>query len=70
MHNFLDFSKSLGREVLPLKVTYNEVIAGSRDAGPVPIQTILSCKDVCLDNPVSFEPGDHPGVLSENVDDI
>lgn len=31
--NFLDFSKSLGKEVLPLKVTLNEVIAGSRAAG-------------------------------------
>jgi len=49
-------------------VTYNEVIAGSRDDGPCPSQIRLSCKVVCLNNPVSFEPGDHPGVLSENID--
>ena len=49
---------------------YNELIAGSRDAGPCPSQIRLSCKVVCLNNPVSFEPGDHPGVLSENVDEM
>ncbi|XP_065570619.1 nitric oxide synthase-like protein [Artemia franciscana] len=64
------FSKSLGREVLPLKVTYNEVIAGSREAGPCTVQIRLSWQDLCLNNPVSFEPGDHLGILSENADEM
>jgi sulfite reductase alpha subunit-like flavoprotein len=64
------FSKSLGKEVLPLKVTLNEVIAGSRDAGLCTIQIRLSWQDVSLNNPVLFEPGDHLGVLSENVDEM
>ncbi|KAK2710156.1 hypothetical protein QYM36_013728, partial [Artemia franciscana] len=64
------FSNAIGEEVLPLTVTYNEVIAGSRDAGPCTIQIKLSWQDVAMNKAVSFEPGDQLGILPQNGDDM
>ncbi|KAK2715099.1 hypothetical protein QYM36_009926, partial [Artemia franciscana] len=85
--DFIDyFSKHIGKEVVPLKVTHNEVIAGRRDDGPCTIQIGLTWEewlDSKLDwfgklvfettgcnNPVSYEPGDDLGVLPENTEEM
>ncbi|XP_065573243.1 nitric oxide synthase 1-like [Artemia franciscana] len=39
-------------------------------SSPCTVQIRLSWQDLCLNNPVSFEPGDHLGILSENADEM